>query len=456
VFVLTLRTCPALDQIKEHIDAQMSVLAHELRELKKTVGDAQRASVVVLPSASAPPVVYTEPPAAPRPSDVQLRTAARRLSRFVSDHGATPAPLLPQDTGATIQAQTTGGTIQAQTTGGTILPQSTGASTSYFMAPQFTGMSIMSEGTGRIVADLRTQFDEVQNLRRDLGIMRQLYGDFARQTKDALGGLRAQTARVREMASAQVPGARAYIDEGKSRLDERSQTVLTKMEELQDTVEQVKDDVLKRQISPKQGVLRGIRDGLAEIDAELASLREHIETVRPMWKKTWEAELQAVVEEQQFLQHQEGFVADLREDFAATREVFGHVEKFISIRGAATARGGRGGAATRGFRPPPPDEGHNGLSTVMLEIQGASVDPERRMKAIAASQKSRERELRARGDEFETELRGGQAKLNKTGGAEEVERIRQHKNEMTLRAMFNGGSGGGSGGPASPTGLAGS
>lgn len=31
------------------------------------------------------------------------------------------------------------------------------------------------EYTRRFVTDLKTQFDEVQNLRRDLGIMRQLY-----------------------------------------------------------------------------------------------------------------------------------------------------------------------------------------------------------------------------------------------------------------------------------------
>ena len=124
------------------------------------------------------------------------------------------------------------------------------------LMPQFTGMSTMSEASGRIVSDLKTQFDEVQNLRRDLGIMRKLYTDFARETKDALGGLRTQTARVREMASNQVPGARAYIDEGKSKLDVRSQNALTKMEELQDIVEQIKDDVIKRQVSPKPNVLR--------------------------------------------------------------------------------------------------------------------------------------------------------------------------------------------------------
>jgi hypothetical protein len=78
------------------------------------------------------------------------------------------------------------------------------------------------------------------------------------------------------------------------------------------------------------------------------------------------------------------------------------------------------------------------MSTVMLEIKGASVDPERQLKsAIEASQKNREKELAGRTDEFETELKGFVGgKLKMTGGAEETERVRQHKNDLTLKAMF--------------------
>jgi len=148
--------------------------------------------------------------------------------------------------------------------------------------------------------------------------------------------------------------------------------------------------------------------------------------------------LQSIVEEQQFLNHQEEFLGDLIEDSKAVTEIYGHVEKVISIRGASGGRGARG----RGFKLPPPDKDHGGLSTVMLEIRGASVDPERRLKAIEASQKNRERELAGRADDFEEELKGfvGGKKLKMTGGAEETERVRQHKNDLSLRAIFGGGN----------------
>jgi hypothetical protein len=412
----------ALDQIKQHIDLQISGLTQELRDLRKTVAENRRSSPMLHPV----PPVDEAGVLIPAPTDRQLQTVARRLSRLVQRDG-------------------TQSRLEANIFTTPLVPQETGQ----FLQPQMTGSSVMSDYSARIVSDLRTQFDEVQNLRRDLGTMRQLYTEFMKQTKDTLTGLRTQTQTVRQMASTQVPGARAYIDAGKKKLDARSQNVLTKMEELQDTVEGVKDDVLKRHISPKPQVLRSIKEGLSTVGTELESLKEHIKTIKPMWKKTWEEELQSIVEEQQFLNHQEEFLADLIEDSKAVSDIYGHVEKVISIRGASGARGARG----RGFKPLPPDKEHGGLSTVMLEIRGASVDPERRLKAIEASQKNRERDLAGRSDEFEAELRGfvGGKKLKMTGGAEETERVRQHKNDLTLKAMFSGNSGPGAQPPLVPT-----
>jgi len=215
--------------------------------------------------------------------------------------------------------------------------------------------------------------------------------------------------------------------------------VLTEVEKLQDTVEGVKDDVIKRNITPKALYFRNIKKDIDAVAAEMESLKEHINTIKPMWKKTWEEELQNIVDEQGFLTHQEQFLEDLLEDHKALVEVYGHVEKIISIRGPGSV-GSRGGR--KGFRPPPPEEGHGGMSTVMLEIRGAAVDPERRMKAIEASQKSREKELASRSDEMQAELSDFVAgkKLKMTGGAEEAERVRQKRNDMTLKAMFNGGA----------------
>ncbi|KDQ06845.1 hypothetical protein BOTBODRAFT_39278 [Botryobasidium botryosum FD-172 SS1] len=395
--LLTLNIEP-LDQIRHHFDNQMSTITQELKDLRTSVEAARRAPPPVPTTMMSPPdtsAVHT------RPSDKQFQTMARRLSHLkTSESTPTISPLTQQSTGG----------------------------------------SVVTISSDRIVSDLKSQFDEVQNLRRDLGVMKQLYMGFIAQTKESIGALRTQTQSVRSAASTQVGGGRAYMESGKTKLDSRSQSVLTKIEELTDTVEMLKDDVLKRHVSPKIGIMRNLKRDVEAAAKELESLQHHITTIRPMWKKTWEEELQNIVEEQQFLSHQEELLADLLEDHKAVLEVFGHVEKVISIRGGGARTGGVVGSG-RTFRPPPLEEGHNGMSTVLLEIKGAASDPERRMKAIEASQKQRQKELESRSDEFQEELSGFVAgkKLKMTGGAEEAERLRQKKNEATLKAMFSTG-----------------
>ncbi|KAF9052253.1 AIP3-domain-containing protein [Hymenopellis radicata] len=399
-----------LDQIKQHIDTQISSLSQDIKELRTTVVNNNRHSFIGSPIIAHPLAEST--PAPNRPSDKQFHTVARRLSRFVGHANGAPSPPPPMP----------------------ILPQMTGQS----LQPQMTGSSVFSEYSSRVVSDLKTQFDEVQNLRRDLGIMRQMYTEFMKQTKESLGALRTQTQSVKQLANVNVGGARAFIENGKKNLDSRSQNILTDVEKLQDTVESIKSDVLKRHVTPKTQYMKSIRKDIDAAASELESLREHIMTIKPMWKKTWQEELQNIVEEQQFLNHQEEFLNDLLEDHKALIQILGHVEKVIEIRGTTPGRIPR----NRSFRPPPPEEGHNGLSTVMLEIRGAQVDPEKRMKAIEESQKIRQKQLESRSDDLQAELTDfvGQKKLKMTGGAEEAERVRQKRNDMTLKAMFTGGS----------------
>ncbi|KAG6331868.1 hypothetical protein ID866_7224 [Astraeus odoratus] len=393
-----------LDQIKQHIDAQISTLSNDLKELKSAMASNRRASHHLSPIVAHNFVEST--PIPDRPSDKQFQHVARRLSRIVGDAQNGQNPF--------IQPEMTGQSLQLQ--------------------PQITGASVMSEYSNRVVNDLKTQFDEVQNLRRDLGIMRQLYTEFMKSTKESLNALRTQTQSVKQLANTKVGGARSYIDSGKGKLDSRSQNVLTKVEELQDAVESLRDDVLKRHVTPKPQLLRSIHEDIASTATELSSLKEHIDTIKPMWKKTWEEELQNIVEEQGFLSHQEELLADLLEDHSALSDVFDHVQKVINLKGNTPNRSARGR-----FKALPADEGHGGLSTVMMEIRSAAVDPEKRLKAIAANQKNRERELANRSDEFQNELAGfvSGKKLKMTGGAEEAERVRQKRNELALKAMFN-------------------
>jgi uncharacterized protein YPO0396 len=179
---------------------------------------------------------------------------------------------------------------------------------------------------------------------------------------------------------------------------------------------------------------RSIKKEIDAVATELASLSEHIKAVKPMWKTTWEEELQNIVEEQQFLTHQEEFLSDLLEDHKAMIEVYGHMEKVISLRRPAGAKRGKG------FKPRPQDDNPDGLTAVMLEIRGAQVDSDKRLQAIESNQKNRLKMAAGSTPELHDELYEfvGQRKLKMTGGAEEAERVRQKRSEATLKAMFNG------------------
>ncbi|KAI0777413.1 hypothetical protein BD413DRAFT_609774 [Trametes elegans] len=88
------------------------------------------------------------------------------------------------------------------------------------------------------------------------------------QTKESLGTAlqkQTRTQAVKQLASQKVGVARAYIDTGKAKLDSRSQTMLTQMEEVQDTVtvEDIKDDrdmlECRRNMSPKPLLLEKVK-----------------------------------------------------------------------------------------------------------------------------------------------------------------------------------------------------
>jgi hypothetical protein len=410
----------ALGQIKQHIDTQMGSLSQDIRELKSSVANMKRLSVQPTIMSHTPNGTAPESPA--RPSERQFQTLARRLSKIRTTDAV---PSLPQ-------VQQPQSMLQAQPTGASLVSQSTGTS-------NYTMMS--DAASVRIVSDLKTQFDEIVLLRRDLGIMRQMYVDFVNQTKGSISNMRTQAQSVRQLAGTKVSGDRAYVEAGREKLDTRTTTLLTKLEELQDSVENLRHDVVKRHVTPRPAAMKLLKETIDGTAGELQSIREYISTVHPMWKQTWARELAGIVEEQEFLRHISEFVDDLATDHAEAAKIFEDINGVVSIRPTApTAR-----TVGRSFRPPPPDEGHQGITSVLSQIRVSAVDPEQRMRAIEASQRQRKMDLAGRSDAFQAELSGyvQGKKLKLTGGAEEAERVRQKRNDVTLKAMFGVNGGGG-------------
>ena len=372
--VLMLNVEP-LDQIKEHVDFSISALSRELHELKAMIRD-NAAREATRPAPVAP--VETTPIA-----DAEFQRAGDRMSTQLG------APAVPQDKG------------------------------------------------NDYATDLKTHYEALQKLRHDFAILRQVQDEGEHDMRQLMANLREKAKEMSRVVSLGPSAGRNLIESGKTHLDAQSQQVLTNVEDLQDLIEDLKLDVSHRGVKPKAAELKRATADIATATQRLMELEQYIQSVRPHWKKTWENELQFIVDEQEFLNYQEGLLADLKQDLTAVQDVFGNIQQIVKLRDVGQARGDDPGRGPR-YVPPPPDGEHEGLPTVMVEVRGQSIDHERRLRALQAAERSREKAKAGRTDEFADELQGfvDNRTLRRTGGHLEAERVRQKRDQSTLRAMF--------------------
>ncbi|WFD30622.1 Bud site selection protein 6 [Malassezia sp. CBS 17886] len=396
--LLTLNIEP-LDQVKQHVDLSLTSVTRELRELKQLVRERDERDA----HEQAREDTARHDARSVAPSDADFRAAGTRVSELVA--GAAPAP-----------APTAGAPPRAPRT------------------------------DARVAQELQAQYAALRELRHDFAVLRQTNEEAETGMRETFAAVRAQVREMDQTVSLAPSAGRALIESGKGQLDARSQEALTNVEDLQDFVEDLKLDVSLRGVKPKPAEMQRMSADIARAAQRLEELEQYVDTVKPGWKKTWETELQNIVDEQAFLNYQEGLLADLKQDHRALQDVFANIQQVVRLRDAGAAPDAD--AARPKFLPPLPDTGHEGLSTVMIEVRGQAVDHERRLRALQAAERSREKARVGQPDEFTTELTGfvdGNA-LRKTGGHREAERARQRRDQNTLRAMFGGVGGPGEGG----------
>ncbi|KAI8582076.1 hypothetical protein K450DRAFT_206561 [Umbelopsis ramanniana AG] len=281
-----------------------------------------------------------------------------------------------------------------------------------------------------VLSEVKEKLKQVETIRRDMGVVRQLHDGFRSEMQGLIQGLR-EKSKVLKTQPITVTSARKYVDAGKEELDKTAEDITKRLEDLQDTIDELKLDVTSRKCRPSSTQMQHCDDEAKQLQTDIATLSDKIKTVKPMWKKTWEEELQNIVKEQQFLKDQEALLLDLEEDHTAILEVFGQLQKIREIQE-------KGKPTRREFRIPVSEAGHDGMNSVLKQVTTIQVDPERRLRALNQAEKMRERELANRIDEFEHELTSfvESKKLRMTGGAQEIERQRQKKNQNMLRQLY--------------------
>lgn len=283
-----------------------------------------------------------------------------------------------------------------------------------------------------IVNTLKTQHAEVQNLRREIGVLRQVYAEFTSQTKEMFASVRVQTSHVQHLAQSKLSNDRAFVEAGTARLDAESTDLVVKVDELQDTIEQLRADTV-RGVKPRPQQLSETASALRKALETRQKLVEWLKDVKPTWSQMWSVELSKILGEQKAVETQETLLTELDEDLEDASKVLKNIQavaKQLKTPSGGPRRELRdlGGA----------ENAQEGLSTVLMEVKALQPDPSRRLEAIARAEKQRELDLASRTDDFARELGDfvGEGKLKKSGGVEETERMRQARSEATLKAMF--------------------
>ncbi|KAF2025110.1 AIP3-domain-containing protein [Setomelanomma holmii] len=293
------------------------------------------------------------------------------------------------------------------------------------------------------------QLSEVQSLRRDLAVVRQTYSSFVSDIQASMSTIRTKAKAVKSTAvKAALPTldgdtGRAYIEQGKKTLQDDSEKIVNRVDDLQDLVEDLRKDVVQRGVRPLPRQLEVTAKDLSVATAELKKLQDFLAKEKPLWTKIWEQELQKVCEERDMLTMQEELAADLQDDLEKAAQTLELVEQATKQQNLETEKEqGKGMRSASGRnvlnavaldKAVDPREARDG---VLGEVKALQPNHESRLEAIERAEKARQRELATRNDdEFKRELGNfvEEGKLKKSGGVEEVERLRKAKDERARK-----------------------
>ncbi|KAK0706336.1 actin interacting protein 3-domain-containing protein [Lasiosphaeria miniovina] len=299
------------------------------------------------------------------------------------------------------------------------------------------------------------QVSEIQNLRRDLAVLRQTYSNFQSEVEGSMSALRNKANNVKKAAAkAAVPGVegasgQAYVIKGRKQLNVDSDRLVNKVDDLQDLVEDLRKDVVHRGVRPLPRQLEDVTKDITLLSKELKTMEDYMKQEKPLWTKIWEKELEDVCQGRDELRVMEDLMVDLRDDLEKASETFALVEQ--ATKEQMKDAGADGSAPTVSLRQF--SKGLNSLVSksasladpgaakegVLGEVRALQPNHEDRLEAIERAEKLRHKELESRRDNPLTmELTNfvGEGKLKKSGGFEEVERARKAKDDRIRREVW--------------------
>ena len=291
----------------------------------------------------------------------------------------------------------------------------------------------------------------VQSLRQDLAVVRQSFSSFVSDVKTSMADVHNKASSVRSLTlnhgleGLNASNGRSYVESGKKVLSEDSERIVTRVDDLQDIVEDLRKDVVTRGVRPLPRQLDDVGKNISLATTELKKMQEYLKREKPVWTKIWEQELQAVCQDREDMSMQEDLVADLEDDLEKAAQTFALVEQATKQQNVQAGNQPGVGVlkpSNRGLNPIMLDtdvDPQKAKDGVLGEVRALRPNHENRLEAIERAEKARQRELEDRREgAFKKELGKfvDEGKLKKSGGVEEAERQRKVKDDRIRKEAW--------------------
>ncbi|SCV00401.1 LANO_0F06678g1_1 [Lachancea nothofagi CBS 11611] len=276
---------------------------------------------------------------------------------------------------------------------------------------------------------------EVEALRHQFAVLHQIHSAKKKSFDVNISNILEKVAKFKSLSfNSSTTANRVYMEKSHTKLSEVSDKLLSKVDDLQDVIEALRKDVAIRGSRPSKKKLETVHLELRQALDGLNTMQDYISIEKPNWKKIWESELEKVCEEQQFLTLQEDLAFDFSQDLEKVRETFDLVKLCCEEKEKNPKK------TNNPILPIAKPGTFNQLrDAVLSEVEALHPDHDERVEAIERAAKLRNREKGYRDNsEFEDELGNfvGKNNFKKAGGIDEVDKVRQKKDEENLRANF--------------------
>lgn len=285
----------------------------------------------------------------------------------------------------------------------------------------------------------KEDFKELDNIQQELKVIRQIQKVNKNNISELISGV---LGRIKEFQESGIDlsksSNRAYMDSCNAKLSEGSDSLLTKVDDLQDIMEALRKDVAQRGVRVGEKQLKNTFKEIQTARSSLKEMTDYIGREKLQWKRIWESELDKVCEEQQFFNLQGDLTQDLEDDIRKIEETFGLIEQ-CSLEQSKQNAYKRNKFVSQLYIPEPGENFHSIKDGVLNEVAALKPDHEGRLKAISKAEKIREKEREImRLDKFQEELGDfvEDSKLKKSGGIDEIERIRKLRDNENLKSSF--------------------